>query len=247
MRKCKCGCGQEVSLSTRTWKKTSKIKGEPNIFVFGHQNIGRKFTEEHKQKISIAHIGQHYNKGIIITEEHKRKISEAKIGKPCSEETKRKISETLKGHPCYKNIERNKKISISKKIIQKRMWKNQEYREKQLNSIFKGFELKPNKPEKIIIDLIKQNNFPFNYVGNGKLWFRGETHSFNPDFLSKNPKHIIELFGDYWHNREDYKKRDKERLETYNKYGYKTLVIWEHELNNLKFVLNKIEAFVDER
>ncbi len=92
--------------------------------------------------------------------------------------------------------------------------------------------MKPNKPEKLMIKLIKENNLPFNYVGDGAIWFRGEGHAFNPDFLSKNPKHIIEIYGDYWHNRADVKLRDTGRIKVYSSYGYKTLVIWEHELFN---------------
>ena len=102
----------------------------------------------------------------------------------------------------------------------------------------------PNKPEKIIINLIQENNLSFNYVGDGKIWFTGKTTHFNPDFLSKNPRHIIEVFGNYWHNLPKMKIKDLERLETYKKYGYKTLVIWEHELKNLNEVLNKIKEFV---
>lgn len=101
---------------------------------------------------------------------------------------------------------------------------------------------KPNKPENILIKIIKKNDFPFNYVGDDKIWFKGDTQSFNPDFLSKNPKHIIELFGDYWHK--DTQKDDAERLATYSKYGYKTLVIWEHELKNPIEVVNKIRNFI---
>ena len=123
-------------------------------------------------------------------------------------------------------------------------WSNPEKKEKHLNAIFKGLELKPNKPEKIVINLIKENNLHFNYVGDGKIWFRGEKYSFNPDFLSKNPKHIIEVFGNYWHNRKDWKERDVERLRTYKKYGYRTLIIWEHELKNTSQVLNKIKEFL---
>ncbi len=99
---------------------------------------------------------------------------------------------------------------------------------------------KPTKPERIMINLIKQNNLPFNYIGDGNIWIGG----FNPDFLSKNPKHIIEIFGDYWHNLPKIKERDRRRLETYSKYGYKTLVIWEHELKNQSQVLNKIRKFL---
>ena len=108
----------------------------------------------------------------------------------------------------------------------------------------KALGLKPNKPEKLMMRLIQENNLPFNYTGNGAIWFRGENHIFNPDFLSKNPKYIIEVFGDYWHNLAKAKTKDKERLETYAKYGYKTLVIWEHELRNPFQVVNKLKEFI---
>lgn len=103
---------------------------------------------------------------------------------------------------------------------------------------------RPNKPEKILKGIIEKNNLPFNYVGDGKIWFKGKGTSFNPDFLSKNPKHIIEMFGDYWHNLPGAKKRDIERLKTYKKYGYKTLVIWEHELKNKGEIVSRINNFL---
>jgi len=95
-----------------------------------------------------------------------------------------------------------------------------------------------------MFNLLKENNLSFNYVGDGAIWFRGENYSFNPDFLSKNPKHIIEVYGDYWHNLEGAKKRDKERIATYEKYGYKTLIVWEHELGNQVKLFKKITAFL---
>lgn len=65
------------------------------------------------------------------------------------------------------------------------------------------------------------------------------------DFINCNgQKKIIELFGDYWHNRKEVKKRDKKRIKTYAKYGYETLIIWEHELKNRKKLKNKILNFV---
>ena len=36
----------------------------------------------------------------------------------------------------------------------------------------------------------------------------------------------------------------EERLETYSKYGYKTLIVWEHELKNQNEVTNKINNFL---
>jgi G:T-mismatch repair DNA endonuclease (very short patch repair protein) len=67
----------------------------------------------------------------------------------------------------------------------------------------------------------------------------------NPDFLSKNPKHIIEVFGDYWHRRKDMMARDKKRFTTYASLGYKTLVIWEHELKEPQKVADKIGRFIE--
>lgn len=39
------------------------------------------------------------------------------------------------------------------------------------------------------------------------------------------------------------KKKTKERLKTYKKYGYKTLVIWEKELKHLDKLIGKVIKF----
>ena len=106
----------------------------------------------------------------------------------------------------------------------------------------KANQSRPNKPEKIIINLIKQYNLNFIYVGNSKKWFKGETQSFNPDFINEDKKKIVEFFGNYWHKNT--KEDDKERLKTYTKYGYKTIIIWENELKNLDEIKNKISNFI---
>ena len=101
---------------------------------------------------------------------------------------------------------------------------------------------RPNKPETVIINLIKQYNLNFIYVGNYNKWFKGETQSFNPDFINEDKKKIIELFGNYWHKNTQ--EDDKERLKTYSQSGYKTLVIWENELRNPNKIKTKIEDFI---
>jgi very-short-patch-repair endonuclease len=122
-----------------------------------------------------------------------------------------------------------------------KLWKINEYREKRLESIFKSLKLKPNKPEKVLnnlLNLMLPNEYK--YIGDGQIIIGG----FNPDFINVNgQKKIIEMFGDYWHNREDTKERDTKRLETYKKYGYETLVIWENELKNIYEVTEKIISF----
>jgi very-short-patch-repair endonuclease len=149
---------------------------------------------------------------------------------------------------------RTKKMREHYSKIHKKLWKdpNSKYQskryklelKKRVKEMMRAQHRKPNKPEKKVIEIIEKHKLPFNYVGNGQVWFKGYDTLFNPDFLSKIPKYIIEVFGDYWHNLIFYKKRDKKRLLTYSKYGYKTLVIWEHELENPQRVTEKIVEFI---
>jgi G:T-mismatch repair DNA endonuclease (very short patch repair protein) len=153
-----------------------------------------------------------------------------------------KVSERMKNNNPMQNQETAKKTGIKQREIGhydkiSKLMKNGGGLKARISN-----RCKPNKPEQVMIDLIKENNLPFNYVGNGKIWFKGETQHFNPDFLSKNPKHIIEVFGKYWHKNTQ--KDDKERLATYSKYGYKTLIIWDYELKNPNLVIDKIRGFI---
>lgn len=73
---------------------------------------------------------------------------------------------------------------------------------------------------------------------------------FTPDFIDESKKRIIEIFGDFWHHNprdprfgeydwvnpytklssEEKWQQDAQRIETYQKAGYKTLIIWESDL-----------------
>lgn len=158
-------------------------------------------------------------------------------------------------HPAYIDGRTNKKyycIDCGKEIRSiyaircksctgKTRFLDNKIKEKFLKASLKGKEKSPNKPEKLLNKLL-QNLLPkeYSFVGNGKIFIAG----FVPDFINCNgQKKIIELFGDYWHNRKNAKERDKIRLKTYKKYGYKTLIIWEHELKDLDKVKGKILKF----
>ncbi len=102
----------------------------------------------------------------------------------------------------------------------------------------------PTIPEKKIEYII--NNFirKYEYVGDGKFWIE----RFNPDFIDFNNKNIIEVYGNYWHNLDGAKRRDKKRLEIYKKHGYRTLIIWEKEINNsFRYLIYKIRKFTNEQ
>jgi very-short-patch-repair endonuclease len=196
----------------------------------------------------------------VCSEETRKRISEALMGhkgymagKKHSEETKRKISLSAKGKPSYvRTLESLKKSSESHKnpseeILnkmrkrQKSLWENDQYRQKQLTSIFKGQRVTPNKLEILLGDML-DSMYPnhWKFVGDGQVIINGKC----PDFININgQKKIIELFGDYWHKDQD----PQDRKDIFKPFGYKTLVIWESELKKRKSLVKcKIHRFMKE-
>lgn len=201
-------------------------------------------TEDHKSKLSKS---WNYNKHVTsgrrrktsesmkkwyrenkfseIEKERRKNIGKSKLGIPLSKIHKQKLVKNHKGFTGKHHSEKTIQI-ITKKLIQR---------------LKEGkYNLKPNQPEKLVINLIQQNNYNFVYVGDGKFW----VERFNPDFINIEKKLIIEIFGDYWHNLPGYKIRDKRRLKFYKKHGYKTLIIWEHELKSINTIKDKIQEFI---
>jgi len=128
-----------------------------------------------------------------------------------------------------------------KSCARKKQWKDPEYRTKTVKLQRKGLNVKMNKAEAMLLKLLnKLCPKEYKFVGDGKVVI----DRFNPDFINCNgQKKIIELFGNYWHNLPASKKRDKRRIKTYRKYGYKTLVIWAHELNKTDKLTAKVLNF----
>lgn len=82
--------------------------------------------------------------------------------------------------------------------------------------------------------LMKDNNLPYDFVGDGKVWIE----NYCPDFIDTNgQKKIIELNGGDI-------RRDILKSETYKRYGYSTLIVRLHELrSNPKAILSKLQEF----
>ncbi len=140
---------------------------------------------------------------------------------------------------CYETWKRGQGRCLN--CAMRKVWKNKEHREKTLRASMLGRKIKPNKPEKQLNKLLSKllpNEYKF--VGDGKVIIGG----FCPDFINCNgQKKIIEHYGDYWHTIKNRIERDKRRIVVYKKYGYKTLIVWEHELKNIKRVGEKIMEF----
>ncbi len=92
-----------------------------------------------------------------------------------------------------------------------------------------------NKAEKLLETLINHITPDFQFTGDGKKIIAGKC----PDFVNEERHLIIELFGDYWHSPEEVEPR----VRLFELQGYRTLVIWEHELKELEKIKQKILEF----
>jgi len=164
------------------------------------------------------------------------------FGKKQTDKTKEKIREKALGRVWKKeSIVKLKQTMLNK-------WKNKEYKNKVIRKWMESLAILPNKPERILIGILNKT-LPneYKYVGDGQVIIGG----YIPDFINCNgKKKIIEHFGCYWHKCKLCKFGDRKlkphdigRLRTYKKYGYKTLIIWGHELKNIKKITKKIGDF----
>ncbi len=203
----------------------------------------RKHTEEEKKKSSEAGL-KYYANPLTV---HPFK------GKKHKEESKLKTSKTLRnGYLLGKYIppwlgKKNPAMSKYKKEffirhpeerikqgnrIKERM-KNPEFVKKIISSIHSS----PNKPEKKLIKLFADNDLPYKFVGDGSFIIG----RWNPDFVQTNGKKcVIELFGEHWHTEPN---NEEKRKKCFAEFGFRTLVIWCKELEDMEKVLSKVKSF----
>jgi hypothetical protein len=213
-----------------------------SLFKRGDENIARR--SDVRQKISAALKGKNrgkipWNKGLTKEVDARIKVTKGFKGRHHSEETKRKISESVK--KTYMSEEMRKRISEGmseegrkrlSELLKKRLKKDEFVRR-----VFQAMHIRPTKLEKRIMEFLEQilpNEYV--YVGDGSFILGGRC----PDFLNKNgKKKVIEVFGDYWHRNDN----PEERKAIFRKYGFDCLVIWEHELNNMDSLKQKVLEF----
>jgi len=154
-------------------------------------------------------------------------------GKILSPEHCKDISNALKGRP--KSPEHCAKFSTNLKT----RWQDPEYRQKIVSATFAASHIRPNKTE-IRLQILLDKLFPgqYQYVGDGQLILGGCC----PDFANVNgQKKLIELYGDYWHAGED----PQNRMNHFAQFGFKTLIVWEHELENLQELEQKLFRYTE--
>ncbi len=205
----------------------------------GHKyRLGTHHSIETIEQMRKAHKGQSSPmEGKHHSELTKTKIGDSNRGKKRSMITKQKMRKFkinyYKEHP----EEKYKLSKFRKKVMDEEPQKFKEW----IKKIIKSSQQRPNKTERILIDLFKQLNLPYDYVGDGSKIIG----TLNPDFIHSTEKKIIELFG-VWHEKGNvrYTLTEEGRIEYFKKRGYQTLVIWCKDLkNNFPDTIQKIIEF----
>lgn len=228
---------------TRSYKKWLSKNYDEFLASVTYANKRRTISKKTREKLRQRLKGKTYEE--LYGEERAKVIKEKlrkKYKKPIFELsiTSRKIMSEKKKKQWKdpNSLYNSKKFRRKKSEEGKRNWKNDKYVQK----IQKSLHNAPNKAELFLINLLKQLNLEYKYVGDWSLNLNGK----NPDFINKKNNKIIEYFGCYYHDiivEESREEHEQERINFFKELGYETLVIWEDELNNINSLKEKLLNF----
>ena len=256
---------KKMSLSQKQNTSSHFRKGieNPMFGKTGKKNpmFGKTLSKEARQKISLANTGRKFS------EESRKKMSLSQKGKKLSDTAKKNISEAKKGkkNPMYGKKGKDnpffgrhhtEEVRKQKSIQSKEFANRPEVKEAQREVLRKSRhnQVKPNKQELKIKKILTESKIEFSMFVNVKY-----SHlQHEADFLIK-PNKIIEFNGTYSHAdprkykpgdkiwskvAKDIWKKEKIMLDKLKKQDYKTLVIWEMDLEkDTENIVKKILKF----
>jgi len=264
LKKCKCGCGQNVKGENSVYCRGHNPKMQTviyhddkplckcgcgqrvtlsfNKYVHGHNQRGKKLSNMSRLLISKK------LKGVSLSDERRNNISINTKKSLASWEKRQKMSNSARQSMTK---ERRKRISLCVKElwandeyrkhmtqIRRNLWMNEKFKEKQIKVLADSRKKRPTSIEKKLIELNKIYDIDLEYVGDGKTWI----NCMNPDFINFKKKKIVELFGSYWHKKCDKKRRTNH----FKKYGFDCLVVWDYEMINEIQLMKRIGGFLNE-
>jgi len=266
---CKKNIGGKGVIKARIFECYEKCQQCRNNEVW----LGRKHTQEAKDKISKANKGKLIGEknpwyGKSPTEEIRKKMSQAKKGKQRGKdnpffgkkhppELQAQMSESVKRFYSNLSEEEKKRRSLvhresQRKIKEKDPEAYSEMKRKAgLVSISKRVRYKKNKIETIVETKLKELGLNFQYsviIGHKQY-----------DFGCRKSRVLLEVQGDYWHgNKNIYKEEDLNPIQKTNisrdilkkefaeKHNMKLFYIWEEDINSGNFeVLKQIKEYID--
>ena len=199
--------GHKINLGRKQTEEHRRKNSEVNKGRIGYW-IGKKFSKEHKEKISNT------IKKYIHTDKHNANVSKAKMGHPVSERVRKILSETHKGKPSW-----NKGIPFSAESRRKM-------------SLARLNQVIPSKDTKIevkIQNFLKQLDIDF--VKHKPII--NIEHYYQCDVFIPSKNLIIECDGDYWHNYPIGNFMDWVRNEEIPEAGYDLIRLWEWHINSM--------------
>lgn len=221
-RLCLCGCGTYFECPATSRRR----------FLQGHasKTVEWKNTER-LRRVGVKRPGVGKGKKLSVEAIRKRtatRYNNAKIrGSYFSADALCRMRETAN----------RPDVLVRRSELSKEMWTNDEYRLR----VYKGQSFKPNGPESILIQLLNDHHpGVFSYVGNRKFWI----DRFNPDFIDRDNKIIIEYDGKHWHGDTVESVHDVERNLAYSSAGYRLLILRDGDIVNKEVVLNKLAAIM---
>lgn len=217
--------------------KLSPLKGKTWEEYYGKERADE--LKNNRTRINNPFYGCHHSQETTenLSEIHKLKWQDLEYRERMIDILKENKENSLfiKDNPM--KYQKNKK-KASERL--KKNWENEEFREKAIKASLKATRKRPTSYEEKVINISTLYNFPFEYVGDGKVIVGKK----NPDFIeTSGNKLIIETYCNYWHE-EDY---EENRSKTFKKYGYNTLFLNDIDLNSklwLLVVSEKIANFI---
>ena len=215
-------------------------------------NKGIPCREETKIKLRLSHKGKKSSrKGKTYEEfygQERAKILKKKLylsHKNKLSPKKGKTYEDIFGKKRAKEVKERIRITKKKEFQDPHShYHNKEIQERRIKNSLKALMKRPTKLEQKFINFFKKHKISFNYCGDGSLLIGFK----NPDFVESNGKKIcievcnkveksIKRKGRSYHSWQEY---EKQRIKYFNRYGWKSLVLWQEELKDEEKMIKKI-------
>jgi very-short-patch-repair endonuclease len=251
---------EKISISTaKLWQTPEYIKSHIEATIRSHNILEYKLKASKGQKLSYQNNPERKEKirnkllGHKVSDVTKEKIRQKKIG--ILSEKRGKSYDELYGYEKsleirqkQANQHKNKKFSEYHRRVMSETHKRKFLDENFRRSWAIRFHKKPGPLEQKLIEIINSNNLPFKYTGNLSTWVGSTIGVKNPDFMSSvGKKQVIELLGEYWHQKRPnirFHQTAEGTKEHYQKAGFNCLIIWDYEIKkDPQQVLQKIKAF----
>lgn len=172
---------------------------------------------------SVKRACLHCKKIMTVKEADKRKYC-SMLCCAKSKSRRNKISSFVinlhKERPKEKWYKNKNKTSLEMSERMKNKWKDPVY----AAHIISKTRAPLNKVESKTLDMIKEIDTSWEFVGDGKFIIGNPPK--NPDFINRDKKLILEVFGAHWHNKNEIKVLKNH----YAKYGFDCVVVWDYEI-----------------